>query len=182
MSRKSKKHAQPKDEPEIQKMDIIEYLTGILDLQFEVLHANEARANTVIAINAGLIAAIVWIYQSYDGAEKIIFLLLGAMLLCVGSLFMELCFTFPRINSRIGKGDNIRGIVGICKLSKEAYYQKMINLSYEEMINQLSLQISGMARNNKRDIRCLISGIVLLMLAILPFTASVVLWLLNYVG
>lgn len=182
MSKKSRHSASKTSYNDVKNEDRVEYLTGILDLEFEVLHVNQARANTVIAINAGLIAAVVWIFQSYIGSNKIVIsLLLGAMLLCVFSLFMGLCFTFPRIDSKIGNGNNLRGIVGICKLNKEEYYLRIKDLSYEEMLKQLSFQISGMARNNKRDIRCLVCGIMLLMVAIVLFTASVVIWLLDYV-
>lgn len=88
MSKKIKKSSETehysKDITEHQRID---YLTGILNLQFEVLHVNEARANTVIAINAGLIAAIIWVSQSCKTTNNVsVILILMAILLSIGSL------------------------------------------------------------------------------------------------
>lgn len=182
MKKISKMEHHSKDIIENQKIDLIDYLTGILNLQFEVLHVNEARANTVIAINAGLIAAIIWVSQLCETTNDVsIILILTAILLNIGSLFMGLLFEVPRINSRIGNEDNVRGTIGICRLSKEMYYKKVMNLNYDEMVKQLSFQISGMARNNKRGAKYLILAITLLMISIIPFIASVTIWLINYV-
>lgn len=186
MSKKIKKSSETehysKDITEHQRIDLIDYLTGILNLQFEVLHVNEARANTVIAINAGLIAAIIWVSQSCSTTNNVsVILILMAILLNIGSLFMGLLFAVPRINSRIGNEDNVRGTIGICRLSKEMYYEKVVNLNHDKMVEQLSFQISGMARNNKRGAKYLVLAIILLMISIILFIASVFIWLINYV-
>ena len=158
-----------------QNYDLISYLNDILGLQFEVLQVNEARGNTLIAINAAFLAGVVLVFQAFSFTEKYIIALLGiTMILCSISLFIGLKFTIPRIDARIGNEGNIRGTIGICSLSKEDYYEKVKNLKSDEMVKQLSYQISGMARNNRKGAKYLTISIAFSTISFIPFVAAII--------
>ena len=79
----------------------------------------------------------------------------------------------PKIHSGIGNEDNLRTMVGITRLEKDKYHEKITELDLGDMVRMNCWQISGMCKNNlrshkliSRGVRLTISGVVAIAIAL----------------
>jgi hypothetical protein len=156
-------------------LKLVFYFTAdIIDKQYRSYIWNDGKVQALVTIDGGVIAGLLVIFQIFKDIGLLAFgLLAGSFAFLLISFVVCLLHVVPRIHSGIGNQENLRTMVGITRLRKEAYHKRVTALDLGEMVRMNCWQISGMCKNNMRSHKLIKYGAVLTIAGVLTLGAAV---------
>lgn len=152
-------------------VDVYEFTLDINRHRYDLYTWCESKIYSLVMVNSILFGAIFLVVGKSNsvaiktGVNKA---LLGAtVVLLAFSLLLSLWHIIPKMDSRVGNQANPRSSIAIDRMSKDHYFQALMELVMLKMIKSTSDQIIGMNKNimsNQRAIRiasrCTMCGLV----------------------
>lgn len=162
------------DESEKQKQLAYDFTLSIIDKQYRSYLWNDSKIQSLITINAAIIAGILVVTQIYSSKALLykvpLIISLGCQLI---SLIIALIHVVPKINSKIGNEFNLRTMVGISPYiqtkDKDEYVAKILGSNVDDFIKMNCYQIVGMCKNNLRSEKFIRAGVILALIGICFF-------------
>jgi len=163
------------------KEHLLAFTHDILDKQFRItFNWNESKSNVLITINAAMIAGMFLFFQLFNNISIMLLILMGvSFLFFISSFIICLVHAKPRIDAKIGNNINPRTIICIKNFNKIEYYNKIKNLTIDQMIEFTCYQISGMTQNNIKGMKLIRKGINLTILGVICLTCLLIILVLK---
>lgn len=184
-----------KDPTKITKEDQEMLLTWIYDIgdkQYRSYSWNDSKVQSLLTVDAALIAGILFIFQivsekiNIEGIPLLFFAL--SFILLSASLIYCLLHSIPKLDSKIGNESNLRTIIGINRftiiaealgksnfIAREKYYESVIGLRIEDILKMNITQIAGMSKNNHTSHKIIREGVICTIVSILLILIAMIL-------
>lgn len=151
----------------------LEFTQDIIDKQYRSYVWNDGKMQTLVTIDAALIAGVLIALQTFKAVGPIPFALIGgAFFALVLSFIVCLVHAIPKLHSGVGNTTNLRTMVGIGTLTKEEYHEHVRRMAADDMLRMNCWQIAGMCRNNLRSYTLIRRGVMLTMSGVVALAVA----------
>lgn len=166
---------------------LLEWTYVVSDKQYFLYSWNDAKVSGLITVDAALMAGILFVLQLLDGSQglnmPIVSLItygISFVLLALSIIFC-LLHTIPKLNSKMGTGNNLKTMIGINRyrlmqnmlggkdyFRAEKYYLESVKcMSNDDLLEMNLFQIIGMNTNNINSHLIIRKGVIATVLSLI---------------